>query len=490
MLEAPQALARLDPELLGEHATSRLVGARRGRPLRAVQGQHELGSRPFSQRMFGDERLQLDDELVVASELEIGFDPLLLGCEAELVEARDLRLREVRVSELRPGRAAPQAKRLSQLLGSLFGLARARARRAPSSASRKTAASSSPLSRRRRYPGPWVSSASPDEPNVARSRETSACSVLSADGGGVSPQRPSTSLSADRISLALISRIARSSRCFPRGISTCVPPTTISRGPRILASIGLLARGAADYRRSAAVVQPARREGADDRPHEAVDDGRRRMKRFACLAALAASLVLAAGTGAGDRPPHNPMTGPRTDRVLYRRTSRRHRSPGRPGYARTGRSSSNSAATLPRPPDLKAATSFARTIERRTDQARSNSSRCRERGRFPSSRRAGRDRARRRIRLARRRHRRRSRVRSRPGRRGQRRVRAPPHPRAGVLVAGVANRQHVRHAPTARGRRGEGQWCQARPRRSHSRRGSVAGPIPANAGSEGPQRRK
>ena len=72
--------------------------------------------------MLADERLELDDELLVASELEIGLDPLLLGGEAELVEARDLGLREVRVSELRQRGAAPEGERLPQLLRGEPGL--------------------------------------------------------------------------------------------------------------------------------------------------------------------------------------------------------------------------------------------------------------------------------------------------------------------------------------------------------------------------------
>ena len=67
--------------------------------------------------MLGDERLEVADELVMESELEVGFDPLLLGREMELVQPCDLRLGEVRVSKLRQSGASPQSERLSQLLG-------------------------------------------------------------------------------------------------------------------------------------------------------------------------------------------------------------------------------------------------------------------------------------------------------------------------------------------------------------------------------------
>ena len=124
VLESSQALARLDAKLLRERAPPVLVALQRLRlPSRAVQRKHELASRPFAKGMLGDQRLELDDELIVASELEIGFDPLFLGRETELFESGDLGLREVGVPEFREGRAAPQTERLSQLLGGFLGLA-------------------------------------------------------------------------------------------------------------------------------------------------------------------------------------------------------------------------------------------------------------------------------------------------------------------------------------------------------------------------------
>ncbi len=148
-LEPPQVLARLEAELLRERAASLLVGLQRLRlPTRAVEGEHQLPPGPFAQRMLDDERLELDDELLVASELEIGLDPLLLGGEAELVEARDLGLSEVRVSELRQRGAAPERERLPQLLRR-----RARAHRARERAVRPRASPERCLRRARRSRG-------------------------------------------------------------------------------------------------------------------------------------------------------------------------------------------------------------------------------------------------------------------------------------------------------------------------------------------------
>ena len=90
-----QALARLQAELLGERQASLLVDLERLRlPVRAVEREHELPTKPLSQRVVGDELLQLADQLTVPAEGEIGFDSLLLGTEAKLVEPCDLSLGE------------------------------------------------------------------------------------------------------------------------------------------------------------------------------------------------------------------------------------------------------------------------------------------------------------------------------------------------------------------------------------------------------------
>ena len=53
----------------------------------------------------------------MASEREIGLDPLLERDEAALFEPRDLALGEVVVCEVGQRRTAPQRQRLAQLLG-------------------------------------------------------------------------------------------------------------------------------------------------------------------------------------------------------------------------------------------------------------------------------------------------------------------------------------------------------------------------------------
>ena len=81
-LEALEALARLEPELLGEHTAALLVRVQRfGLTAGAVEREHELPARPLAERLLRDERLQLRDELVVSPKLEEGLDALLLRCE-------------------------------------------------------------------------------------------------------------------------------------------------------------------------------------------------------------------------------------------------------------------------------------------------------------------------------------------------------------------------------------------------------------------------
>jgi hypothetical protein len=77
--------------------------------------------------VLDDERLELTDEIRLAPEREVGLDSLLEAGEAEVLEARDLRLRERLVSEIRKRRPAPEGERFTQVRGRLSrGLIRER----------------------------------------------------------------------------------------------------------------------------------------------------------------------------------------------------------------------------------------------------------------------------------------------------------------------------------------------------------------------------
>ena len=93
---------------------------RLGLAVGAVEGEHELAAEALPQRVAGDERLQLADELGVAAEREVGLDPLFERRQLQLVQARDLRLCERLVGEVGQGGAPPEGERPAQLLGGLL----------------------------------------------------------------------------------------------------------------------------------------------------------------------------------------------------------------------------------------------------------------------------------------------------------------------------------------------------------------------------------
>ena len=127
-LELLELHARLESQPLDEHAARFLVGGEGvGLAPRPVEREHELSAKALPQRIAGDERLQLGDELGMSPELEVGVDALLDGGEPCLLEADDLGLREWLVGEIRERAAPPEGKRLVEQLGAPApgGLARA-----------------------------------------------------------------------------------------------------------------------------------------------------------------------------------------------------------------------------------------------------------------------------------------------------------------------------------------------------------------------------
>ena len=117
-LEAPQRLARLEPELRGEVLPALLVHLQRlCLTTRAVQGQHELTAEALAERVALHERLELADQLVVEAQGEIGVDPLLERGQPKLLEPCDLRLGERLVRDVGQRRAVPQREPLSKPLG-------------------------------------------------------------------------------------------------------------------------------------------------------------------------------------------------------------------------------------------------------------------------------------------------------------------------------------------------------------------------------------
>lgn len=106
----------LDAEALDECMPRRLVGLEcLCLAFRAVEGEHQLSARPLSQRIVGDECIELADHGGMTARLQIVFDALLEAHEALFLETRDLCLREPLEREIGKRRAAPERQGVVEL---------------------------------------------------------------------------------------------------------------------------------------------------------------------------------------------------------------------------------------------------------------------------------------------------------------------------------------------------------------------------------------
>ena len=114
-LELMEERARLDPEL-GDEETPGLLIKREsvGLSPRSVQDEHQVGTQSLAVGMLRRQCLQLPDQLGVATERQIGFDPILERREPQLLQASRLRLREPSLGEVRERLPAPQAECLAE----------------------------------------------------------------------------------------------------------------------------------------------------------------------------------------------------------------------------------------------------------------------------------------------------------------------------------------------------------------------------------------
>jgi Protein kinase domain len=115
LLELVEGGARLDAQLLHQQTPRLPVDLERLRlPSGAVQREHELRPRPLAERMLADEGLELRDELGGAPECEVSVDASLERDEPQLLETKDLRLRERLVRDVGERRAAPESECLTE----------------------------------------------------------------------------------------------------------------------------------------------------------------------------------------------------------------------------------------------------------------------------------------------------------------------------------------------------------------------------------------
>ncbi len=103
------------PEL-GEQRPPRAL-IRLGRvalPAGPVVSEHQLPPEALTQRVRGDEGLELGDEMVCAALVELRVDQLLAGDEPQLVEPARLARGEGLVPDVEERRAAPERQGLAQ----------------------------------------------------------------------------------------------------------------------------------------------------------------------------------------------------------------------------------------------------------------------------------------------------------------------------------------------------------------------------------------
>src|SRR5262245_26333891 len=89
-------------------------GERVLRPPASIERAHQLASKVLPKRARSDESVELGHGLGVAPRSEIGLDPRLEATLPELVQPRDLVLREGLERELSEGLPPPQRERLAK----------------------------------------------------------------------------------------------------------------------------------------------------------------------------------------------------------------------------------------------------------------------------------------------------------------------------------------------------------------------------------------
>jgi hypothetical protein len=122
-LQLLQTRAGLDPELLAECPPRAPVRLERlCLTTTPVESEHQLGAQALPVGMRRNERLELGDERVLASQDEVGFDPGLERCQSELLETGDLGLSEGLEGEVCECGSPPEREGIPKRQRSTFGL--------------------------------------------------------------------------------------------------------------------------------------------------------------------------------------------------------------------------------------------------------------------------------------------------------------------------------------------------------------------------------
>ena len=108
-MQVAQLRAGLDADLLDERRSRPPVDLERfGLAPRAIQREHQLPVQPLAERVLGDERLELADELAMRAGGELGVDRLLERGQPQLLQPPDLGRGERLVGHVGQRRAAPE----------------------------------------------------------------------------------------------------------------------------------------------------------------------------------------------------------------------------------------------------------------------------------------------------------------------------------------------------------------------------------------------
>ena len=116
LLEPLQRGAGVEPQLVAEHAARVLESLQRVRlPSRAVQREHQLCAQALTERVFDDEPLELENDLLMAAELELRLNLLFEDHQAELFEPGRLLACEPLIAEVGERLATEKSERLPEL---------------------------------------------------------------------------------------------------------------------------------------------------------------------------------------------------------------------------------------------------------------------------------------------------------------------------------------------------------------------------------------
>ena len=141
-LELLQLRSRLEAELVHEQAPRLVEDLQRLRLApRPVEREHQLGPRPLSVRVPGDQDFEVGHDVGVPADLQLGVHEVLARRELELLEPSDLGRRERLVGEVGQRRPEQRQRRADPSARSSSSAARAaisRSKRVTSTSSGET----------------------------------------------------------------------------------------------------------------------------------------------------------------------------------------------------------------------------------------------------------------------------------------------------------------------------------------------------------------